>query len=131
MLVRWVGGKVSVGRRTGELVGSLRCIIISQHGAYDTCMRLPETRDLFARTLEFPVPRDVVIETVGSTELSPPDGESTTIGAVIERSDVEEFDSADDLYDTLMSLVGAQFVGRRYYDDRGSMPQDEENEVSF
>ncbi len=94
-------------------------------------MRLPETRDLFARTLEFPVPRDVVIETVGSTELSPPDGESTTIGAVIERSDVEEFDSADDLYDTLMSLVGAQFVGRRYYDDRGSMPQDEENEVSF
>ncbi|SNR25496.1 DUF5789 family protein [Halorubrum vacuolatum] len=94
-------------------------------------MRLPETRDLFARTLEFPVPRDVVIEAVGSTELTPPDGESTTIGAVIEHSDVEEFDSADDLYDTLMSLVGAQFVGRRYYDDRGSMPQDEESEVSF
>lgn len=95
-------------------------------------MRLPETRDLFARVLEFPVSRETVIETVGGTELSPPDGESTTIGAVIVRSDVEEFQSADDLYDTLMTVVGARFVGRRYYDDRGAMPtQDDESEVSF
>ncbi|WP_424015075.1 DUF5789 family protein [Halorubrum xinjiangense] len=94
-------------------------------------MRLPETRDLFARKLQFPAPRDEVLETVGDTKLSPPDGESTTIRAVIGRSDVETFDSADDLYDTLMMLVGAQFIGRRYYDDRGGMPGDEENEVSF
>ena len=94
-------------------------------------MRLPETRDLFARKLEFPAPRSEVLETVGDTELSPPDGESTTIRAVVERSDVETFDSADDLYDTLMMLVGAQFIGRRYYDDRGGMSGDEENEVSF
>ena len=95
-------------------------------------MRLPETRDLFARKLEFPVPRETVVETVGSTELSPPGGKSTTIQSVIERSDIEEFGSADDLYDTLMSLVGARFVGRRYYDDRGSMPtQNDESEVSF
>lgn len=95
-------------------------------------MRLPETRDLFARSLEFPASRGTVVEAVGSTELSPPDGESTTIGTVIERSDVEEFSSADDLYDTLMTVVGARFVGRRYYDDRGSTPtQDDESEVSF
>lgn len=94
-------------------------------------MRLPETRDLFARKLDFPASRDTVLERVGGTELSPPDGESTTIRTIIERSDVEAFDSADDLYDTLMSLVGAQFIGRRYYDDRGAMPQDEESEVSF
>lgn len=95
-------------------------------------MRLPETRDLFARKLEFPASRGTVVETVGSTELSPPDGESTTIGTVIDRSDVKEFDSADELYDTLMTLVGARFVGRRYYDDRGSTPtQDDESEVSF
>lgn len=96
-------------------------------------MRLPETRDLFARTLQFPASRNTVLETVGSTELLPPDGEATTIRTVIERSDVEEFDSADDLYDTLMTLVGAQFIGRRYYDDRGGMPQqaDDDSEVSF
>ena len=95
------------------------------------CVRLPETRDLFARRLDFPASRSAVIERVGSTELSPPDGESTTIRSIIERSEEEEFDSADELYDTLMTLVGAQFIGRRYYDDRGGMPGDEENEVSF
>jgi hypothetical protein len=96
-------------------------------------MRLPETRDLFARELQFPASRDTVLETVGSTELSPPDGEATTIRAVIERSDMEEFNSADDLYDTLMTLVGARFIGRRYYDDRGGMPleSDDDSEVSF
>jgi len=96
-------------------------------------MRLPETRDLFARKLQFPASRDTVLETVGSTELSPPDGEATTIRTVIERSEAEEFASADDLYDTLMTRVGAQFIGRRYYDDRGGMPQqaDDESEVSF
>lgn len=96
-------------------------------------MRLPETRDLFARKLQFPASRNAVLETVGDTELSPPDGEVTTIRTVIERSEAEEFDSADDLYDTLMTLVGAQFIGRRYYDDRGGMPQqdDDESEVSF
>jgi len=51
---------------------------------------------------------------------------------VVERSDADEFGSADDLYDALMTLVGAQFVGRRYYDDRGGMPtDDDESEVSF
>lgn len=94
-------------------------------------MRLPETRDLFARKLDFPASRDTVLERVGGTELSPPYGESTTIQAVIERSEIDTFDSADDLYDTLMTLVGAQFIGRRYYDDRGGMPNDEESEVSF
>jgi hypothetical protein len=96
-------------------------------------MRLPETRDLFARKLQFPASRETVLETVGDTELSPPDGEVTTIRTVIERSEVAEFDSADDLYDTLMTLVGARFIGRRYYDDRGGMPQqtDDESEVSF
>lgn len=94
-------------------------------------MRLPETRDLFAQKLQFPASRETVLETVGSTELTPPDGEVATIQTVIERSEVEEFDSADELYDTLMTLVGAQFIGRRYYDDRGGMPGDEENEVSF
>lgn len=96
-------------------------------------MRLPETRDLFARKLDFPASRTTVLERVGGTELSPPDGEATTIRTVIERSEVDEFDSADDLYDTLMSLVGAQFIGRRYYDDRGGMPleDDEDSGVSF
>jgi hypothetical protein len=95
-------------------------------------MRLPETRDLFARELDFPVTREAVVETVGDTELEAPTGYNETIREVIERSDTEEFTSPDDLYGTLMTFVSDGFIGRKYYDDRGGQtdPEDME-EVQF
>ena len=96
-------------------------------------MRLPETRDLFARKLQFPATRTTVMDTVGGTELNAPGGENKTIGDVIERCETDEFDSADSLYDTLMTFVGEEFIGRKYYDDRGGIGQslDDEQEVNF
>ncbi len=96
-------------------------------------MRLPETRDLFARKLQFPVTRATVLETVGDTELHAPGGENRTIGEVIERCETEEFNSADGLYGSLMTFVGEEFIGRKYYDDRGGVgpSQDGDQEVNF
>lgn len=96
-------------------------------------MRLPETRDLFARKLQFPATRTTVIETLGETVLDAPSGDNITIGDVIERSQTEEFRSADTLYDTLMTFVGEDFIGRKYYDDRGGIGQStaDEQEVNF
>jgi hypothetical protein len=94
-------------------------------------MRLPETRDLFARKLEFPATRETVVETVGDTELHAPSGEDETIAEVLERCEIEEFASADGLYSELMTFVSDAFIGRKYYDDRGgsSMAHDEDGEV--
>ena len=94
-------------------------------------MRLPETRDLFAQELEFPVTRETVIESVGSTELHAPAGEHETIAEIIEKSDIESFDSADGLFNMLMSFAGGGFIGRKYYDDRGgsSVAPSEDGEV--
>ncbi len=96
-------------------------------------MRLPETRDLFARKLQFPVTRALVLETVGDTELHAPGGENKTISDVIERCETDEFESADDLYDSMMTFVGDEFIGRKYYDDRGGVgpSHDGEGEVNF
>ena len=96
-------------------------------------MRLPETRDLFAQTLEFPVTRETVLETVGDTELDAPTGNNETIAEVLDRCDTEEFVSADGLYGTLMTFVSDGFIGRKYYDDRGTNPTDpdEPGEVQF
>jgi len=96
-------------------------------------MRLPETRDLFARKLQFPATRATVMETVGSTVLDAPGGENKTIGDIIDRCETDEFESADTLYDTLMTFVGEEFIGRKYYDDRGGIGQslDDEQEVNF
>lgn len=96
-------------------------------------MRLPETRDLFARKLEFPVAHETVLNAVGDTELEAPTGSNETIGEILERCETDEFVSADDLYGSLMTFVSDGFIGRKYYDDRGSMPSnaDDQEEVQF
>jgi len=96
-------------------------------------MRLSETRDLFARRLDFPVTQETVVEEVGNTELDAPLGETVTIEEVITRCDTDDFPSADRLYGTMMNFVGESFIGQKYYDDRGGSISDTESggEVRF
>ena len=93
-------------------------------------MRLPETRDLFAREFSFPVACETVREEIGDRELDAPNGDSETIGTVLGRCHDEEFRSADALYDALLTFVGGGYIGRNYYDDRGAQPG-EEGEGAF
>lgn len=84
-------------------------------------MRLPETRDLFIRELEFPASCETVIELIGEQELEAPNGDDESIEAILGRSGVEQFTHADELYDTLLTCVGDAFIGRKYYDDRSGI----------
>ena len=94
-------------------------------------MRLSETRDLFISELAFPVERQSVIDQLGDNQIDPPTGEAETIGEIIERSDADSFRTPDELYDTLVSFVGEQYVGRKFYDDRGPNTAIDSEEVSF
>ena len=95
-------------------------------------MRLPETRDLFARELTFPTSSQTVIEAIGDEELQAPTGQSETIEEVLDRTSNEQYRSADELYDALMTFVSDEFIGRKFYDDRGTTPKsDDEEEVVF
>lgn len=71
------------------------------------------------------------MDEVGDRELDAPNGEAETIEEVLERCSEDEFDSADRLYDALVSLLSDAYIGRKYYDDRGSQPGQDEEEVSF
>lgn len=93
-------------------------------------MRLPETRDAFARELTFPVDRDTVIDALGESELEAPYGESESLADVLDRVEADSFDSADELYDALVTYVSDAYIGRKFYDDRGTNPEGSE-EVSF
>lgn len=77
--------------------------------------------------------RSTVLDTVGDTVLHAPSGENKTIGDVIQRCEIDEFESADSLYDSLMTFVGDEFIGRKFYDDRGGVgpSQDDDQEVNF
>ncbi len=94
-------------------------------------MRLSETRDLFVSELTFPVAREQVIEQLGEAEIDPPAGEPETIGEIIDRAQRDEFRSPDELYDALVGFVGDQYVGRKFYDDRGPNTGIDSEEVSF
>lgn len=95
-------------------------------------MRLPETRDLFAQELEFPISREAVIKKVGETELEAPMGSNETIREILSRCETENFNSPDELYGSLMTFVSDGFIGRKYYDDRGgSTDPDDMEEVQF
>ena len=94
-------------------------------------MRLSDTRDRFIGELTFPAQRATVIERLGDVPLDPPTGEPETIGEVLERSETRVFRSPDELYDTLVTFVGDQYVGRKFYDDRGGNTGIDTEEVSF
>jgi hypothetical protein len=85
-----------------------------------TAIRLPEARDLFSRTLSFPATDDEVLAELGDVTIEAQFGTDETIGDAIERSGADEFDTADELFDTLLACVGEEYVGRKQYDDRGA-----------
>ncbi len=83
-------------------------------------MRLAKMRDRFIAEFDFPVDRATVTDRIGDVELDAPAGEPDSVADVLGRSDQETFRSADELYDTILTYVGDQYIGRKYYDDRGT-----------
>ena len=94
-------------------------------------MRLPETRDLFSRRLSFPATTETVTDRIGEVSLEAPMGDEETIAEVLDRCPEDHFESADALYDALVTFVGDAYVGRKYYDDRGGQAGMDDEEVSF
>lgn len=94
-------------------------------------MRLAETRNTFARKLTFPADRETVLSAVGDEPIDAPYGDPETIRTVLGRTDESSFNSADELFDTVLANVGEQYIGRKHYDDRGAQGGIETEEVHF
>jgi len=94
-------------------------------------MRLSRARDTFVSEFTFPVDRDEVVDRLGSVEIEGPTESPETVEEVLSRTGEETFESADDLYDALIGSVGHEYIGRRFYDDRGSNTGIDFEEVSF
>lgn len=81
-------------------------------------MRYSDTLQLFEQAFEFPAGHDTVVDRLGDVELTSPDGETTTVEDVLERTDETTYRSPDGLYTSLVRNLEDGFVGRKYYDDR-------------
>lgn len=91
-------------------------------------IRPAETYELVEEACSFPAHRETVIERVGATELRSAGGENVALETLLARSQPTRYESARGLHATVMSNLGADFIGRKQYDDRASNPARETTE---
>jgi len=84
-------------------------------------------------THDYPTTQQELIEEYGDETLDLPDGEETLSSVLAEREMTEEdgdieYESADEVYQDILNMVGDRAVGRTDYSDRGGSLQDEVEE---
>lgn len=86
--------------------------------------RLTESNELrayFDEQLSYPVTLQAVREQIGSVTVVAPDSdESETIETILENVDDDRYETVDELFETTVSRLPDAYIGRKYYDDRGS-----------
>lgn len=87
--------------------------------------------------LAFPIDRASVVARVGDVDVEAPDAQETeTISAIIGPVGQETYASADELFTTILGNVSDEYIGRKFYDDRGANPAAasapvDESDISF
>lgn len=88
-------------------------------------MKIDELPAYLESELTYAVSHDSVLDRVGAVEIDAPDSdESEQISAIIANVGQESYGSADELYETIIGNVGDEYIGRKFYDDRGGNPAD-------
>lgn len=87
--------------------------------------------------VEYPVNHATVLDQFGSVTVDAPDEvDSETIAETLADDDDETYESADDLFESIFGNLDEDYIGRKYYDDRGAnidgpdgdYPRDERDE---
>ncbi|WP_128225463.1 hypothetical protein [Halobacteriaceae bacterium SHR40] len=91
-------------------------------------MKLNELQTFLEEELTYPVDQESVLAEIGSTELEAPDADETEmVSEIIGDVGQETYKSAEELFSTIIGNVGDEYIGRKFYDDRGgNSPSDSE-----
>lgn len=98
-------------------------------------MEYKETEQIVDQSLEFPVTHTAMVEQIGTIEITSPSGDSVTIREILDPVEEESYLTSDALYTAIIGNLDETFIGRKYYDDRGSATlgtmTEDESTVSF
>ncbi len=98
-------------------------------------MEYSDTKQIVDQSLEFPVTHTTMLEQVGTIEITSPSGDSVTIQEILDPVEEESYLTSDALYTAIVGNLDETFIGRKYYDDRGSTTfeagSEDESTVSF
>ena len=67
---------------------------------------------------EYPISKEELLDTYGDEEIVLED-DTQTLREILEPLGQDEFESADDVHQSVMTMVGDEAVGRKNYSDRG------------
>lgn len=89
-------------------------------------IRIPRLLDWLSTEIDFPITRDDLTAEFGEVYIEAPDpGDSERLESIIERSGAAGYRSPSDLYESILCGLDEEYIGRKYYDDRGWNPVDD------
>ncbi|MCT9094896.1 hypothetical protein [Haloarchaeobius sp. HME9146] len=101
-------------------------------------MQLGNLEAYLETELQYPVDLDSVLDHIGSTEVEAPDTTgSETIETILRPLGTDTYNSATELLETILGNLSDEYIGRKFYDDRGGnqlevkMGPTDEADVSF
>jgi len=87
-------------------------------------MNIGELQALLENELSYSVSHASVLTQIGSAEIEALDEDETeTVSAIIDAVGQESDGSADELCATVLGTVSDDYIGRKFYDDRGGGPR--------
>lgn len=90
-------------------------------------MELNELQAFLEREVSYPANGAAVRAAVGDAEIAAPnDEDSETIATLLDVVDAGTYSSADELHEALLSQLPDEYIGRKFYDDRGGSSLDSE-----
>ena len=100
-------------------------------------MESPQLRAYLAEEFEYPVDHAAVLDRSGDVTIhAPDDNDSETIADTLASDNDAMYETVDDLFESIFGNLDEEYIGRKYYDDRGATieegpgryPRDEEDE---
>ncbi|WP_435096215.1 hypothetical protein [Halorubrum sp. N11] len=83
-------------------------------------MEYSDTKQVVDQSLEFPVTQTTAVEEIGTVEVTSPSGDSVTVREILDPIEEDRYQTSDALYAAIVGNLDETFIGRKYYDDRGS-----------
>mgnify|MGYP000168040443 CR=1 FL=1 len=86
-------------------------------------MQLNELGDFLQNQFDYPVESTTVRDRIGQETIdSEEETDGRTINSILDNHADEEFASVNELHQTLIGELPDEYIGRKFYDDRGSNP---------
>ncbi|WP_254544955.1 hypothetical protein [Halomarina pelagica] len=83
-------------------------------------MRLSKLPAYLESEFEYPVDHETVLNQIGDATVDAPDDtDSETINEVLAYDNDEIYETPDDLLESIVGNLDDNYIGRKYYDDRG------------